>query len=260
MLDPITGPPRQVLGGLVFAGVNGAKTTQGNQPAIKAAPRVGAVFSINDKTVLRGGWGLYFVPCSYPAAGTTGWGQIGYSATTNLQQTTGVPTTTMTNPFPGGLVQPSGNSLGLSLARAATSRSSIRTRALRRCSMLPRTCSTSFPRRDGERWLHRLDRAEPQLGRQHQHQFSSIPKYLASGVNTNGTNVTNPFYGIADAGPYSQLKTIQLGQLLRPFPEFGNVNMSQATGAKSQYNVFIATIRNARRACGAVASATPTAG
>ena len=91
-------------GGLVFAGVNGAPTEQGNQPAIKPAPRVGAVYSFNEKTVLRGGWGLYFSPWNYPAAGTTGWGQIGYSATTNMPQPTGVPTVTMSNPFPNGLV------------------------------------------------------------------------------------------------------------------------------------------------------------
>ena len=53
------------MGGLVFAGVNGAPTEQGNQPAVKAAPRVGAVFSFNDKTVLRGGWGLYYSPWNY---------------------------------------------------------------------------------------------------------------------------------------------------------------------------------------------------
>jgi hypothetical protein len=55
--------------------------------------------------------------------------------------------------------------------------------------------------------------------------------------------VPNPFYGIADAGQYANSPTIQRGQLLRPFPEFGNVNMTQSTGAKSQYNAFIATVR-----------------
>src|SRR5207247_9727301 len=83
------------------------------QPAVKAAPRIGAVFSFNEKTVLRGGWGLYYSPWNYPAAGTTGWGQIGYSATTQIQQPQGVPTITMSDPFPTGLVKPTGNSLGL---------------------------------------------------------------------------------------------------------------------------------------------------
>ena len=83
LIDPVTGAQRQIIGGLIFAGVRTARRReQGNQPAIKPAPRVGMVYSFNDKTVLRGGWGLYFSPWNYPAAGTTGWGQIGYSATT----------------------------------------------------------------------------------------------------------------------------------------------------------------------------------
>ncbi len=87
VIDPVSGQRRQVLGGLEFAGVNGAPTVQGNQPAIKIAPRAGAVYSVNPQTVLRGGWGLYWSPWNYPAAGTTSWGQIGYSATTNVPQT-----------------------------------------------------------------------------------------------------------------------------------------------------------------------------
>ena len=75
LIDPVTGAKRQILGGLVFAGVNGAPTVQGNQPAMKTAPRVGAVYSFDDKTVLRGGWGLYYSPWNFPAAGTTGWGR-----------------------------------------------------------------------------------------------------------------------------------------------------------------------------------------
>src|SRR5207237_6154647 len=85
VIDPGTGAQRQILGGLIFAGQNGAATVQGNQPAVKPAPRAGAVYSFNDRTILRGGWGLYFSPWNYPAAGTTGWGRIGYSATTLVQ-------------------------------------------------------------------------------------------------------------------------------------------------------------------------------
>ncbi|HYM21604.1 MAG TPA: TonB-dependent receptor [Vicinamibacterales bacterium] len=73
--DPITGVARALTGGLIFAGQNGAPTVQGNQPAVKPAPRVGAVYSFDEKTVLRGGWGLYWSPYSYPAAGTTSWGR-----------------------------------------------------------------------------------------------------------------------------------------------------------------------------------------
>ncbi len=63
--DPVAGTPaRQVKGGLVFAGQNGANEYVGNPPAIKASPRVGFAYSLNDKTVVRGGYGLFWAPWS----------------------------------------------------------------------------------------------------------------------------------------------------------------------------------------------------
>src|SRR2546426_5539417 len=51
-VDPTGGTPaHQVLGGLMFAGVNGNKTYQGNPPKAKYSPRVGAVYSLSSKTV-----------------------------------------------------------------------------------------------------------------------------------------------------------------------------------------------------------------
>ncbi len=51
----------------MFAGVNGNPTEQGDPPAAKFSPRFGAVYSINTKTVLRGGYGVYWAPWNYPA-------------------------------------------------------------------------------------------------------------------------------------------------------------------------------------------------
>ena len=46
--DPVAGTPaRQVMGGLVYAGVNGAPTNVGSPPAIKVSPRLGMAFSLN---------------------------------------------------------------------------------------------------------------------------------------------------------------------------------------------------------------------
>src|SRR3977135_991618 len=86
------------------------QTRRGANPA----PRAGMVYSLNEKIVIRGGWGLYYSPWNYPAAGTTGWGQIGYSATTLVPQRAGrAAPVTISNPFPSGLVQPSGSNNGL---------------------------------------------------------------------------------------------------------------------------------------------------
>ncbi len=42
-------------------------------------------------------------------------------------------------------------------------------------------------------------------------------------------SVPNPFFGIPEAGEFSQNRTVQRDQLLRPFPQFGNVNKRQTT-------------------------------
>ena len=80
-LDPLHPQARQVKGGLIYAGVNGAPTHQGNPPAIKPSPRAGVVFKIDDETVLRGGYGMFWAPWNYSAVTSTG-----YSQTTSLTQ------------------------------------------------------------------------------------------------------------------------------------------------------------------------------
>jgi hypothetical protein len=51
--------------------------------------------------------------------------------------------------------------------------------------------------------------------------------------------VTNPFFGIPQAGELGTRETVPLGQLLRPFPQFGDVNVFERTeGGKRQYHAF----------------------
>ncbi len=176
LIDPVTGAQRQILGGLVFAGRQRRPTVQGNQPAIKPAPRVGMVFSFNEKTVLRGGWGLYFSPWNYPAAGTTGWGQIGYSATTLVPQaTSSVPTVSMSNPFPNGLVQPSGSANGLLTGVGGDVYFVDPNKGAPRVQqVLVRPAARAARRRHRLPRVHRPDRQQLELGRfrqrAHQHQ------------------------------------------------------------------------------------------
>ena len=52
-------------GGLIFAGVDGAPEEQGDPAAVKIAPRGGFSYSLNNNTVLRGGYGLFYAPWNY---------------------------------------------------------------------------------------------------------------------------------------------------------------------------------------------------
>ena len=62
---------------------------------------------------MRGGYGLFYAPWNYTRAKH---GQVGFTRTTAMIQsdaTTAVPIVSLDNPFPAGLVQPIGSSLGL---------------------------------------------------------------------------------------------------------------------------------------------------
>ena len=108
--DSIAGTPaRTVAGGLMYAGVDGNKTSQGNPPGVKWSPRIGAVYSLTSSTVLRGGYGLYWAPFNYAGPSTTAsnFGQVGFTQNTILSQSRTNPVT-LTNPFPTGVASPTG--------------------------------------------------------------------------------------------------------------------------------------------------------
>ena len=77
------------------------------------APRVGFAYSLNDKTTLRGGFGMFYLPISLEGASA-----LGTSFNDSLTQTTlttGQVTGTtlfLSNPFPNGVRSATGNSLG----------------------------------------------------------------------------------------------------------------------------------------------------
>ncbi|HEY3157558.1 MAG TPA: TonB-dependent receptor [Vicinamibacterales bacterium] len=245
-IDPSGGTPaRQVLGGLKFAGVNGNKTYQGDPPKAKYSPRLGAVYSLNSKTVLRAGYGMYWAPWNYPAPSPASYGAIGFSNDTSSPQSTVTPTVFLGNPFPNGLVKPSGNSLGL-LAGAGTNvnfvdetRKSPRvqqyTADLQRELGANMAVTVSYVGARGDHLpfggtnntainINQLD-----------------PKYLAVGSTVLAQQVPNPFFGNpAFAGTaLGNNATTTRGQLLRPFPQFGDISMFQTSEGVNRYNAGV---------------------
>ena len=83
------------------------------------APRIGLAYRLGDKTVFRGGYGLYFVP--YSVEQNTALGNVftvtapqAFDANGQVRQpgTVNAPTVFLSNPFPNGITAPPGNSLG----------------------------------------------------------------------------------------------------------------------------------------------------
>ena len=76
-------------------------------------PRLGFAYQVNEKTVLRGGYAIYAVPALFDISGIY---QPGFSQATNIVPSNDVGVTirsTLTNPFPDGVLAPPGNSNGV---------------------------------------------------------------------------------------------------------------------------------------------------
>jgi hypothetical protein len=242
-LQAIAGIP--VTGGLVFADVNGAPDHQGDPSSHKFAPRAGFAWTMTSKSVLRGGYGRYFVPGPYqtnPAIGALGFNPVTqYFATADGGLT---PAGNMTNPFPGGLQQPQGSSQGLLTATGGA------------VSFVDQFQQSGYVHQysfDVERELPGAmaltigyvgSRSE-QLNVGGAVNINQLdPSYLSLGSSLQ-QQVPNPFYGHPEAGSLATAPTIARGQLLRPYPQFLDVNAYFVSQGVIRYNA--ATFQLERR-------------
>jgi trimeric autotransporter adhesin len=229
-------------GGLMYAGVNGNPVEQGDQPTLKYSPRVGFVYSMNPKTVVRGGYGVYQAPWNYQAVGSANYGQVGYSQNTFMVQDRFRPTSTLTNPFPSGVNQPRGNSFGvlegygtqIEFIDQAKKAPYVQQYSVDVNRELPGNLAIGFEyngatgrnlglggSNDGIININQLD-----------------PKFLALGATELNAQVPNPFAGLLP-GTGLNGATISRAQSLRPFPQFANILMRQNTSGKNQYHAGI---------------------
>jgi hypothetical protein len=236
--DPIAGTPaRQVTGGLIYAGQNGAKETTGNPPAIKFSPRVGIAYSMSPKTVVRGGYGLFWAPWAYGANNS-----VGYSATTNMAQPTNIPAINIVDPFPSGLIPISGNSRGL-LSGVSSDVSFVDPN---KTAPYVHQYSIDVQRElvgnlsGSVAYIGSTGRRLTVSGNVNINQVD--PKYLPLGSALTQT-VPNPFFGNPNAGTFASRATIERNQLLRPYPQFLDVNQAETNLGKSQYHAGVIQIR-----------------
>jgi len=115
--DPLTlqNVTRPLLGGEVFA--NGNERSNFVTDWKDFQPRFGFSYSINSKTVMRGGYGIYYGQSRSGATGVLPYGSQGFNQSTGAVGTYNgdgaTPYLRLSDPFPNGLIQPPGSSLGL---------------------------------------------------------------------------------------------------------------------------------------------------
>jgi len=231
----------KVKGGYLFADANNRGFW--NADANNFEPRAGFAFRVSNKTVIRGGVGVYVVPFNI-----AGINQPGFSQATNIVPSlnTGVTfVANLSNPFPDGVPEPPGNKDGLStfLGRGVTY-----------YSLEPQNAMST-------RW---------EIGAQHELRgwllqagyvgnrgsdltvstniMDAVPKkYLSTSperdqatIDFLSANLPNPFANLIP-GQTLNGANISRSQLLRPYPHFTSVTSVRYDGS-SQYHSLQAKV------------------
>ena len=227
----------ELMGGLDYAGVGGQSRSLYNWNTKNFSPRFGFAYSPSSKTVLRGGFNLFYPPLDITnnAVGTVP--NPGYSSSTPFVSSINgglTPLDNLSNPFPNGLVQPTGNTLGpasylgqsLTLwARNVKSPYMMQWNFDIQQSLTPTLLlDVGY---SGSHGVHLTrDYDLDQLN----------PQYLALGSGLQ-RSVRNPFAAFVGAGPLSQ-PTVAQQQLLLPYPQFTDVSVINDTSASSIYHAL----------------------
>ncbi|MBS1824817.1 MAG: TonB-dependent receptor [Acidobacteria bacterium] len=221
-------------GGVGFVGVNGVGRRTQVADRNNWDPRIGLAYELNSKTAIRTGFGVF---TSSIAPNTDA--ALGFSATTNslVSQADGVtPLYNLSNPLPGGFIQPTGSSLGLSTNLGQGISGPVRQQRL------PYQMQWSLDVQRQLPWQTVFEigyAGSSGVALPSGVQYNQLPdQFLSLGTQLNAT-VNNPFFGIITE-PTSTLSrsTIQRGQLLRPFPQFTGASASQAPVGHSTYHAM----------------------
>jgi len=224
-------------GGLTYAGVNGQPRGLYSVPRNNFMPRIGIAYKLDNKTVLRAGYGIFFGFLGQRRGDVI---QSGFSANTTLVPTVNNGLTfqaNLSNPFPGGIVEPVGAANGpLSFVGQGIS------------------FFNENPKRPYmQRWQFGLQRelgggflldaayvgnrgTAIEIGQ----NLNVVPqRYLSTAttrdvprINYLSANLPNPMAGLLPAGASGAINgnVISRERLLRPYPQFDGIGQSRFDG------------------------------
>ncbi len=233
-------------GGEVFASPN--QRTNYDAAYTNFQPRIGFAWNAREKTVVRGGYGVFFSVSQAGAAGKGGSGQQGYSQTTDVTSTYlgdgATPWSRLSDPFPGtGPTLPPGSSLGLLNDVGFAALGPVRT-----LKSVPYEQTWSFGIQ--QQFPANLLIEADYLGKKGTHLYfggsgdinmlgAGIERYSPDQIAGLLSYVDNPFYGLI-TNPNSSLSQpqIQAYQLQRPFPQYTGFGGDPLPSANSSYHAL----------------------
>jgi hypothetical protein len=247
----------KVLGGLVSADANNRALWEPDKDTLQ--PRIGASYQLNDRTVLRGGWGVFMAPFRVIPADMI---QTGFNA-----QTPFIPTNdqgrnfvaTLNNPFPSGFTPAFGSSLGLltSFGQSLSASDAGIVPSNRKNAKFSRIILGIQHELPGQivveanyvsSWGYDMSvvRNLDFVPRQYMADMTGVTDLATAtardaAANTNlSATITNPFRNLlngtaAASSPFNTASTISRAQSLLRFPQFANVWVQEYNGT-NRYN------------------------
>ena len=234
--SPLAGPSGipTLKSGLAYVGVNGNPRTQNDLDSKDLGPRFGFAYQASKRMVVRGGYGIFFLPSPSEAAATVT--ATGFrSDTTFLGTIDGfTPNNYLSNPFPGASFIPiTGSSQGLLTTVGQGINAPMRYNATPYTQNFNLGVQYQLP---GD-WLVEASYAGSRgvkliWGA----LFNQLPiSDLALGPQLL-QNVKNPFFGLITSAGALSGPTVQYRYLLAPYPQFTGVQGANTPGASSDYN------------------------
>jgi hypothetical protein len=215
----------QVTGGLLFASADnrsGYKKDMNN-----FQPRIGFAYKVGNKGVIRGGWGISFLPTA-DVPPTAGFATSTPTVTSNDGNLTPALLPNglgkLSNPFPEGINTPAGSSLGLRTFLGQSVSYIYPDR------VIPYVHSVSMGYQHELPWRTVIDLSyvgSRTRALQTSKQINDVgyAEYLQYGSTLGTTQVANPYAGLL-TGTTLNSATYSLQQSLRPFPQFTGVTES----------------------------------
>ncbi|MBI1791544.1 MAG: carboxypeptidase regulatory-like domain-containing protein [Acidobacteria bacterium] len=208
---------------------------------IDLSPRLGIAYKLTDKLVVRAGYGIYYLQ----TVGGGGGGTDGFSTSTTWVTSRGgdniTPQDLLRNPFPQGLIKPVGNTQGLETLVGQ----SITAWQRPHPSGYVQNYSLDIQYEFGRGAVVELGYAGNQSRKLLYGagiNLNQLPANLLSVGAALDEQVNNPFFGQIAIGPLSG-RTVARNLLLRPYPQFQNVNQPGDTpGASAGYNALLAKV------------------
>ncbi|MBV9082660.1 MAG: TonB-dependent receptor, partial [Acidobacteriaceae bacterium] len=257
-IDPYVANPlsqatgMNLRGGTLFAGSSLGRRSIRDTALNEFGPRIGVAYQLTPSTVLRSAYGIYYMAAPYGASRHY-LGEAFSSQTPWLATLDGVtPLNTLSNPFPNGFNLFPGTSQGLATQAGATLNdawpSSLKTPYNQQWNFtIQKQLGSSMVWEvayAGNKATHLPYFIQPA-------ELNQLSPSLLSLGSALTQLVSNPFFGIITIPGVLSQRTVQYGQLLRPYPQYTGFEAKNAAWGNSNYHAL--QVRFERRLTGGFA-------